>query len=93
MPPAALTAEMELTGSHLEHSMLVAGVALVAQPPELAALAAVSREIQAAVLAVPGGSGIVRLRYSGPQRGNGGSVVNTGGYTYHTFNSSGTYSA
>jgi hypothetical protein len=40
-----------------------------------------------------GGSGIVRLRYSGPQRGNGGSVVNTGGYTYHTFNSSGTYSA
>jgi hypothetical protein len=33
------------------------------------------------------------LRYSGPQRGNGGSVVNTGGFTYHTFNSSGTYSA
>ena len=40
-----------------------------------------------------GGSGVVVIRYSGPQKGNGGSVTNTGGYTYHTFNSSGTYTA
>ena len=40
-----------------------------------------------------GGSGIVIIRYSGPQRGNGGSVTNTGGYTYHTFNSSSNYTA
>jgi hypothetical protein len=40
-----------------------------------------------------GGSGIVILRYSGTQRGQGGTVVTTGGYTYHTFTSSGTYTA
>lgn len=40
-----------------------------------------------------GGSGVVIIRYSGPQRGNGGSVTNTGGYTYHTFNSSSNYTA
>jgi hypothetical protein len=40
-----------------------------------------------------GGSGIVIIRYSGAQRGTGGTVVTTGGYTYHTFTSSGTFTA
>ena len=38
-----------------------------------------------------GGSGLFVLRYPGPQRGTGGSVVTSGGYTWHTFNSSGTF--
>ena len=40
-----------------------------------------------------GGSGIVILRYSGIQRGSGGTVYSSGGYTYHKFTSSGTYTA
>jgi hypothetical protein len=40
-----------------------------------------------------GGSGIVILRYLGPQCGCGGSVTSSGGFTYHTFTSSGTYTA
>jgi hypothetical protein len=40
-----------------------------------------------------GGSGIVIIRYLGSQRGTGGTVVSSGGYTYHTFTSSGTYTA
>ena len=40
-----------------------------------------------------GGSGIVIVRYAGTQKGTGGTVVTTGGYTYHTFTSSGTYTA
>jgi len=40
-----------------------------------------------------GGSGIVIIRYSGAQRGTGGTVTSAGGYTYHTFTSSGTYTA
>jgi hypothetical protein len=40
-----------------------------------------------------GGSGIVIIRYLGAQRGTGGTVTSAGGYTYHTFNSSGTYTA
>jgi hypothetical protein len=40
-----------------------------------------------------GGSGIVIIRYAGAQKGTGGTVVTTGGYTYHTFTSSGTYTA
>jgi hypothetical protein len=35
----------------------------------------------------------VILRYLGSQRGTGGTVVSSGGYTYHTFTSSGTYTA
>tara|TARA_R110000868_G_scaffold24039_8_gene95595 strand:+ start:1001 stop:4954 length:3954 start_codon:yes stop_codon:yes gene_type:complete len=38
-----------------------------------------------------GGSGVVILRYAGSQRGTGGTIVQSGGYTYHRFNSSGTY--
>lgn len=38
-----------------------------------------------------GGSGIVVIRYSGSQRGTGGTVTSSGGYTLHTFTSSGTY--
>jgi hypothetical protein len=38
-----------------------------------------------------GGSGIVIIRYAGTQKGSGGTVVTTGGYTYHTFTSSGTF--
>jgi hypothetical protein len=33
----------------------------------------------------------VILRYLGTQRGSGGTVVSSGGYTYHTFTSSGTF--
>lgn len=40
-----------------------------------------------------GGSGIVIIRYAGSQRGTGGTVTSAGGYTYHTFTSSGTYTA
>lgn len=40
-----------------------------------------------------GGSGIVILRYAGSQRGTGGSITSSGGYTYHTFTSSSTYTA
>ena len=40
-----------------------------------------------------GGSGIVIISYLGPQRGTGGTVTSSGGYTIHTFTSSGTYNA
>jgi hypothetical protein len=41
-----------------------------------------------------GGSGIVILRYqSATQRGSGGTVTQSGGYFYHTFTSSGTFTA
>lgn len=40
-----------------------------------------------------GNSGVVILRYPGAQRGTGGTVTSSGGYTIHTFTSSGTYSA
>ena len=40
-----------------------------------------------------GGSGIVIISYVGSQRGTGGTVTSSGGYTIHTFTSSGTYSA
>jgi len=39
-----------------------------------------------------GGSGVVIIRYAGTtQRASGGTVTTAGGYTYHTFNSSGTF--
>ena len=38
-----------------------------------------------------GGSGVAIIRYAGSQRGTGGTVTSSGGYTYHTFTSSGTY--
>ncbi|NDB60436.1 hypothetical protein EB001_18600 [bacterium] len=38
-----------------------------------------------------GGSGIIILRYSGSQKGTGGTVVSSGGYTYHTFTSTSSY--
>lgn len=40
-----------------------------------------------------GGSGVVIIRYLGSQRGTGGTVSTAGGYTYHTFTTSGTYTA
>lgn len=40
-----------------------------------------------------GGSGIVILRYLGTQRGTGGTVTSSGGYTIHTFTSSTTFTA
>lgn len=40
-----------------------------------------------------GGSGIIILRYLGSQRGTGGTVTSSGGYTIHTFTTSGTYTA
>lgn len=40
-----------------------------------------------------GGSGVVIVRYAGTQRGSGGTVTSAGGYTYHTFTSSGTFTA
>jgi hypothetical protein len=40
-----------------------------------------------------GGSGIVILRYLGTQRGTGGTITSVGGYTIHTFTSSGTFTA
>lgn len=39
-----------------------------------------------------GGSGIVIVRYAGPRKANGGNTItNVGGYTIHTFTSSGTF--
>jgi hypothetical protein len=38
-----------------------------------------------------GGSGIVIVRYKGPQAATGGTIETRGGYTYHTFTSSGTF--
>jgi hypothetical protein len=41
-----------------------------------------------------GGSGVVIIRYAGSvQRATGGTVTITGGYVYHTFTTSGTYTA
>jgi hypothetical protein len=40
-----------------------------------------------------GGSGVVIVRYLGTQRGSGGTVTSSGGYTIHTFTSSGTFTA
>jgi hypothetical protein len=37
-----------------------------------------------------GGSGIVIIRYLGPQRAAGGTVTSAGNYTVHTFTTSGT---
>ena len=36
-------------------------------------------------------SGIVIVRYSGPHQGTGVTVTSAGGYTYHTFTSSGEF--
>jgi hypothetical protein len=41
----------------------------------------------------PGGSGIVIVRYLGTPRATGGSVNQAGGYTIHTFTTSGTFIA
>jgi hypothetical protein len=47
-----------------------------------------------ALLGASGGSGIVVIRYAGSvQRATGGTVTITGGYVYHTFTTSGTYTA
>lgn len=40
-----------------------------------------------------GGSGIVIVAYPGSTRGTGGTITSSSGYTYHTFTSSGTYTA
>ena len=40
-----------------------------------------------------GGSGVVIIRYLGSQRGTGGTIHTSNGYTYHTFTSSGTFTA
>ena len=36
-----------------------------------------------------GGSGIVIVRYTGAQKGTGGTITSSGGYTYHTFTANG----
>jgi hypothetical protein len=38
-----------------------------------------------------GGSGIVIVRYLGAQRATGGTVTSSGGYSIHTFTTSGTF--
>lgn len=40
-----------------------------------------------------GGSGVVIIRYPGAQHATGGTVTSSGGYTYHTFTSSGTFTS
>ena len=47
----------------------------------------------AAGLGGAGGSGIVIISYFGSQRATGGTVTSSGGYTIHTFTSSGTFTA
>jgi hypothetical protein len=46
-----------------------------------------------AVGANNGAGGIFIIRYLGPQRGTGGTVTSSGGYTIHTFTTAGTYIA
>jgi hypothetical protein len=41
--------------------------------------------------AYAGGSGVVIVRYPGAQRATGGTISSAGGYTIHTFTSSGTF--
>jgi hypothetical protein len=36
---------------------------------------------------------VVIIRYLGAQKGSGGTVTSAGGYTIHTFTTSGTYTA
>ena len=48
---------------------------------------------QSTNLAGAGGSGIVIISYSGPQRATGGVTTSISGSTIHTFNSSGTFTA
>jgi hypothetical protein len=38
-----------------------------------------------------GGSGIVVIRYTGAPRATGGTITQSGGFTYHTFDTPGTY--
>jgi hypothetical protein len=38
-----------------------------------------------------GGSGVVIIRYLGTPRATGGTITESGGYTYHTFTTSGTF--
>ena len=38
-----------------------------------------------------GGSGVVIIRYSGVPRATGGTITNVGGFTYHTFTTSGNF--
>ena len=40
-----------------------------------------------------GGSGIVIIRYSGGTVGTGGTITSAGGFTYHTFTASGTFTS
>jgi hypothetical protein len=40
-----------------------------------------------------GGAGVCIIRYPGAQRGTGGIITSIGGFTIHTFNSSGNYTA
>jgi hypothetical protein len=40
-----------------------------------------------------GTQGVFIIRYTGGQRGTGGTVTSSGGYTYHTFTSAGTFTA
>ena len=37
-----------------------------------------------------GGSGIVIIKYAGPQSATGGEISTSGGFTYHTFKTVGT---
>ena len=48
---------------------------------------------QSNVTAGAGGSGIVVIAYVGGTRGSGGTITSSGGYTYHTFTTSGTFTA
>jgi hypothetical protein len=38
-----------------------------------------------------GGSGVVVFKYAGFQRATGGTITTTGGFTYHLFTTSGTF--
>lgn len=40
-----------------------------------------------------GGSGTVVIRYRGAPQATGGTITQTGGFTYHTFNTSGTFAS
>lgn len=40
-----------------------------------------------------GGSGVVIIRYSGGTVGSGGTITSAGGFTYHTFTASGTFTS
>jgi hypothetical protein len=53
----------------------------------------IASQVGGTIVGGNGGSGVVIIRYAGSQVATGGTVTSSGGYTYHTFTTSGTFTA